>query len=147
MKTIWNDGDYRELRGRVANLRPDAPAKWGKFTAPQMVCHLADALRMASGELPVAPKNLPIRFTPIKQLIIYWLPFPKGAPTAPQLLARKPAEWAAEVQDLHRELDAIVTRGPAGPWLPHPAFGDLSPKAWGVLIYRHTDHHLKQFGA
>ncbi len=147
MKTIWNDGDYRELRGRVSNLRPDAPAKWGKFTAPQMVCHLADALRMASGELPVASKNLPIRFTPIKQLIIYWLPFPKGAPTAPQLLSRKPAEWAAEVQDLQRELDAIVTRGSAGPWLPHPAFGDLSAKAWGVLIYRHTDHHLKQFGA
>src|SRR5215203_4159869 len=146
MKSIWNDADYRELRERLERLRPDAPAKWGKFTAPQMVCHLADALRMASCELPVASKKLPIRFTPIKQLIVYWLPFPKGAPTAPQLICRKPTEWAAEVQDLRQELDSIVKRDPKGPWLPHPAFGDLTPRAWGVLIYRHTDHHFKQFG-
>lgn len=147
MRSIWNDKDYRELRGRLDRLSPDMPAKWGRFTAPQMVCHLADALRMASGELPVASRNSAIRFTPIKQLIIYWLPFPKGVPTAPQLLERKPAEWAAEVQDLRRELDAVVKRGPAGPFVPHPAFGVLTPNAWGVLIYRHTDHHLRQFGA
>jgi hypothetical protein len=147
VRSIWNDSDYRELRGRLDRLRPETPAKWGKFNAPQVVCHLADSLRMASGELPVASKNLPIRFTPLKQLIIYWLPFPKGAPTAPQLLERQPSEFAADVQDLKNELDAIVKRGRSGPWVPHPAFGDLTPNAWGVLIYRHTDHHLKQFDA
>ena len=30
--------------------------------------------------------------------------------------------------------------------LAHPAFGKLSPRAWGVLAWRHTDHHLRQFG-
>ena len=28
----------------------------------------------------------------------------------------------------------------------HPAFGDITTQAWGVLAYRHTDHHLRQFG-
>ena len=32
-------------------------------------------------------------------------------------------------------------------WPDHPAFGALSRRAWGVLIYRHMDHHLRQFGA
>lgn len=147
MKTVWNDADYRALCARLEHLRPDATARWGKFTAPQMVCHLVDALKMASGELAVRPKNMPLRYTPIKQLVIYWLPFPKGAPTAPELLTRKATEWHGELNELRREFAAFQKRGPAGPLVPHPAFGKLSPRAWGVLVYRHTDHHLKQFGA
>jgi len=27
----------------------------------------------------------------------------------------------------------------------HPFFGELSRKEWGRLIYKHLDHHLKQF--
>lgn len=145
MKTVWKDADYRELCARLERLTPDARARWGTMTGPQMVCHLADALRMASGALPVAPKKLPIRFTPLKQLIIYWMPFPKHAPTAPELLARHAAEWHGEVETLRRELDGFVTRGSVGPFTPHPAFGVLTPRAWGVLVYRHMDHHLRQF--
>ena len=146
MKSIWNDEDYRELCGRLERLTPDAGARWGRMTAPEMVCHCTDALKMISGELVAASKNLPLRFTPLKQLVIYWLPFPKGAPTAPELRARRPREWAGELDAFRRELDAVVGRGAAGPFVPHPAFGTLSPRAWGVLCYRHLDHHLKQFG-
>lgn len=33
-------------------------------------------------------------------------------------------------------------------WQPeHPAFGPLSGKAWGFLVSRHIEHHLRQFGA
>jgi Protein of unknown function (DUF1569) len=146
MKSVWNPADYRELCARLERLTPDATPRWGKFNAPQMVCHLVDALKMASGELPVKTRKMPIRYPPLKQLIIYWLPFPKAAPTAPELLARKPTEWHGEVQALRRELEAFTKRGPKGPFVEHPAFGTLSPRAWGVLAYRHTDHHLKQFG-
>jgi Protein of unknown function (DUF1569) len=146
MKTVWNEADHRELLERLDRLKPDAAPRWGKFTAPRMVCHLVDAMKMASGTLPVQPKNLPIRHPPLKQLIIYWLPFPKGAPTAPELLARLPSEWHGEVRELKQALEAFRQRGPTGPFVPHPAFGKLSARAWGVLVYRHTDHHLKQFG-
>ena len=146
MKSVWNETDYRELCSRIDRLQPDALARWGKFTAPQMVCHLADALRMAHGTLPVKSRNLPLRYPGIKQLVIYHLPFPKGAPTAPELLERQATEWHGEVEDLKREFAAFRKRGSAGPFVPHPAFGSLTPRAWGVLVYRHTDHHLKQFG-
>ena len=112
-----------------------------------MVCHLADSLKMAMGDLPVAPKQLPIRYPPLKQFIIYVAPFPKSAPTAPELLAREPREWA---QRRRGRAGAAGARG-VGPdhdaWPEHPAFGKLSKRAWGVLIYRHMDHHLRQFGA
>src|SRR5687768_18567398 len=143
MKTMWNAEHVRELHTRLDRLSPHTPAHWGKMNAPQVVVHLCDAFRMASGELKCAPKSLPIRFTPLKQLIIYWLPFPKGVPTAPELLARQPLEWQGEMQTLRQELAAVVQRGPSGPFVPHPAFGRLTPRAWGVLVYRHLDHHLR----
>ena len=146
MKSIWNEADYRRLRGRLEHLTPLTPPQWGRFDAPGMVAHLTDCLRMATGELPVPAKKLPIRFTALKQLIIYVLPFPKGAPTAPELIARRPVDWHGELDDLRRELDGVVERGPSGPLVPHPAFGELTATTWGVLVYKHMDHHLRQFG-
>jgi hypothetical protein len=112
-----------------------------------MVCHLADSLRMAMGDLPVKPKHLPIRYPPLKQLIIYVAPFPKSAPTAPELLTREPREWAKDIADLRGLLDRAAAMPTTEEWPEHPAFGALSRRAWGVLIYRHMDHHLRQFDA
>jgi hypothetical protein len=146
MKSIWNDQDCRALRARLDHLTPISAPRWGKFDAPGMVAHLTDCLRMATGELPVKSKKLPIRFTPLKQLIIYLMPFPKGAPTAPELIARRVTDWHGELETLRETLDAFAKRGPAGPLVRHPAFGELTPRAWGVLVHRHMDHHLRQFG-
>ena len=147
MKSIWQEEARRELSARVGALAWDRPAAWGKFTAPKMVCHLADSLKMAMGDLKVARKNLPIRYPPLKQLIIYWAPFPKGAPTAPELLARAPREWSRDIGDVQELLERAASARTTDTWPEHPAFGKLSTRAWGVLIYRHMDHHLKQFGA
>ncbi len=29
---------------------------------------------------------------------------------------------------------------------PSPVFGPLSRRGWGRLMWRHVDHHLRQFG-
>ena len=28
----------------------------------------------------------------------------------------------------------------------HPFFGPLKPEQWAILMYKHVDHHLRQFG-
>jgi hypothetical protein len=147
MKSIWQDEARRELTDRVGSLTPDRRAGWGTFSAPKMVCHLADALNMAMGDLKVAPKRRPIRYPPLKQLIIYAAPFPKGTPTAPELLMRQPREWVNDVADVQDLLARAGSARTTDTWPDHPAFGKLSKRAWGVLIYRHMDHHLRQFGA
>ncbi len=147
MKSIWRDESRNELNERLRALAWNRQAQWGKFTAPKMVCHLADSLRMAMGDLSVAPRRLPIRYPPLKQLIIYVAPFPKGAPTAPELLVREPREWASDIADVQALLNRAAETATTDAWPEHPAFGALSKRAWGVLIYRHMDHHLKQFGA
>lgn len=147
MATAWDSSFRASLADRAKRLTADAKPAWGKFNASAMLAHVNDSYRMALGELPVKPKNLPIRFPPLKQLIIYALPFPKSAPTAPELLARCDGAVLAEEQKAYLELLtrlAAVTNKTR--LAEHPAFGSLTYRAYGVLIARHTDHHFRQFG-
>lgn len=146
MKSLWQDDARGELLRRIASIDENAKAQWGKLTADRMLSHITESLKMAVGELDVAGKKLPIRYTPLKQLIIYLLPFPKGAPTAPELLAGKSGPLDEYKAELRRLIDTFIARKGRRDWRDHPAFGKLSEKAWGVLVYRHMDHHLRQFG-
>ena len=127
-------------------ITPEMKPLWGKFTAPQMLAHCNDWMRMIRGELPTAPRPSKLNRWPIKQLAIYWMPWPKGVPTAKELLDRPPDNWPAERDELCRSLEEIESVGANGKFPEHPAFGNMSRSAWGVLGYRHTDHHLRQFG-
>jgi hypothetical protein len=144
---MFRTGTRRELQRRLTRLAPARAPLWGRMTAPRMVVHVADALRMALGDLPVAAKATPLCLPVIKQLAIYVLPFPKGVPTAPELLARVPAAWNSEMVTLSALIERFAERPVAGPWPRHPVFGTMSGRAWGVLAYRHCDHHLRQFGS
>jgi len=149
--------DAREvLRRRAARLAPTTTARWGQFTAPRMLAHVIQSLRMMTGELPVAVEPTPwlVRHAPLRQLLIYVLPFPKGLATSPELLARpsvqpgeiSPAAWAEEQRELGAVLDAIGVMASADAWPAHPAFGPMSGREWGALQYRHLEHHFRQFG-
>ena len=146
MPTAWDPAVRAALVSRARTLTPQHTAKWGKFSVASMLAHLNDSARMATGELPVTGKAPSIlRFPPMRYLIIHHLPMPKSAPTAPELLARSSdADFARELQrfaETFVQLDGVSHR-----LVPHPAFGELSHDSWGVLIHKHTDHHLRQFG-
>ena len=146
MKSIWQDEVRRELQERLRSLTPDRPGRWGTMTAPRMVAHVASSLKSCLGDLEVKSKDLPLRYPPLKQIVIYWLPFPRNAPTAPELLARAPGDWAADVAEVVALIDRFSVRTPGDAWPAHAAFGRLTGKQWGILMYRHADHHFRQFG-
>src|SRR5262245_68243 len=147
MPTFWDATSRGNICRRVEQLMPDAQAQWGRFNAAAMLAHLNDAMRMTIGDLEVPPKNMPLRYWPIKQLVIYALPFPKNAPTAPALLERCASADLRKEQDAFRALaDRAAAKSATDRWPEHPAFGSMTYKAWGVLAYRHADHHLRQFG-
>ena len=145
-RTIWNPSDRAVLLERFERLSPAARPRWGSFDAPRMVTHVTDGIRMATGELAVAPKSSPLSVWPVNVLVMFYLPWPKGSPTAPELLERKPADWARELDALKTEMNKFCACAIGGAWAPHPAFGRLSGAQWGRLIHRHLDHHLVQFG-
>jgi len=112
-----------------------------------MLKHLHLSTLMALGEMDVPSANKrAFHMFPLKHLLLYVVPFPKGAPTAPKL---KPVD-AASMEEERAALLELIERlgtGPsegAGP--AHPLFGPLTWREWGVVTYKHADHHLKQFG-
>lgn len=143
--TIYDASVRATLLRRLDALRPDQRPRWGRMTAPQMVAHLLEAFRMPSGELRMRRSFVPARPL-VRWLMLYVLPFPKGAPTAPQLLARTPASWETDLAALRRVIDAAARPAPGSPRGDHPLFGDMSVEDWGVLLFKHADHHFRQFG-
>jgi hypothetical protein len=147
MATLWNEAMRRSVLDRARRLRADTPARWGKFNSTDMMAHLNDSMLMAMGDLVVAPKNTPLKRFPLKQLVLYVLPFPRGAPTAPELLARRgQGELDRELATFAELLDKAAGKPATMEWPDHPAFGTMSRSAWGVLGYKHVNHHLRQFG-
>jgi hypothetical protein len=148
--TIFDDAARAELCARAARLTAGSAPRWGRMTVGAMLAHVNDGLRMALGELPVRQRRTPLRFAPVRWLVLHALPFPRGAPTAPELLARCATATdetvAAELAAFAPLLDRVAARRGAGAWPAHPAFGPLSERDWGVLVHKHVDHHLRQFG-
>ena len=148
MGSMLNDDDRATICQRIRSVTSASVPRWGRMDAKAMLTHLRLSALMALGEIPVANKSKrAFQVFPIKHLILYVAPFPKGAPTAPELLVSD----SAPVDAIRDELLTLVERIGAGPregYGPvHPLFGRLSFREWGVATYKHTDHHLRQFGA
>ncbi|HEX7240045.1 MAG TPA: DUF1569 domain-containing protein [Longimicrobiaceae bacterium] len=147
MKSLFDERARAGMLDRVARLTPGHHGLWGRMNAGQMLVHTADQLRMALGDLPCRPLPTPLRYPVLKQLVVYWLPWPKGTPTAPELRPRPfEGDWEAARASLRAQVGRFAGRTPRDAWPEHPAFGRLSGRAWGVLSWRHLDHHLRQFG-
>jgi hypothetical protein len=148
MGSILNDADRTAICQRIGSVTSASVPRWGRMDVRAMLGHLRQSALMATGDLPVACKNKrAFQIFPIKHLILHVVPFPRGAPTAPELLVPN----TASVDELRSELVSLVERIGAGPHEGdgpvHPLFGRLTFREWGVATYKHTDHHLRQFGA
>ena len=146
MHSLWLDQDRRSILERMDRVSPPRAPRWGTMNAEQMVQHVTAQLEMALGGIEVKLHRTWLRHWPVRAAIIYWLPWPHGAPTAPELVQFSTAHWDQARAQFKRTFDSVVARGPNGTFAPHPVFGPMSSAMWGVLMYRHLDHHLRQFG-
>ena len=148
MRSILNEGDRATIVSRVRSLSASSTRRWGTMDVAGMLRHLRLSALMTTGELPVASaKKRAFQVFPLKHLILYVFPFPKGAPTAPELKSDVAASLEEERAALLELLEQIGTGVREGMGPAHPLFGPLTWREWGVATYKHTDHHLKQFGA
>ena len=148
MGSILNESDRAAIANRVRMLSASSTGRWGSMDVVGMLKHLQLSARMALGELEVPSANKrAFQMFPLKHLIIYVLPFPKGAPTAPELKPDAASSLEEERAAVLELLERIGTGPSEGSGPAHPLFGPLTRREWGVATYKHTDHHLKQFGA
>ncbi|MCP5051035.1 MAG: hypothetical protein GY940_27975 [bacterium] len=147
MKTIHNKNDAEEMKARIEKLTHETVAKWGKFDVHGMICHLQDALKYPLGlmdEVTELAKGPPIF---MRRIIGLYVPIPKGkVQTSPIMLTTKPEEFDKDKAVLLDLMDRYVETNPEDQWPMHPFFGHLTGTYWGKLSYRHSNHHLTQFG-
>lgn len=150
MSTLWNPADRAALISRVNKLNASSVSRWGKMTIAEVTTHMVEGFKIALNEkaVEVIPGKRPSGF--VLWLIIFSpLPWPKGKLiTAKEYLAD-----SSEIQQLDaykKSLIACLQRFSQTPesmqFGKHAFFNELTPEQWGALMYRHTDHHLKQFG-
>jgi hypothetical protein len=150
MKTVFDSATMAQVKARVAQLKPDSATQWGKMTLPQMLAHCSIGLQMATGE--VKPPRIFIGRI-LGPVIRHFAlrddePMRRDSPTAPLLLVQDHRDFAIEHQRFSNLLDQFAESGPtACTNYPHAFFGKLTPDQWGILMYKHLDHHLRQFGA
>lgn len=147
MGSIHNESDRAAIVNRMRSLTTSSTRRWGTMDVTGMLKHLHLSALMTLGEMEVPSANKRIfHVFPFKHLLLYVVPFPKGAPTAPKL---KPVDAASMEEERAAVLELIerIGTGPsAGEGPIHPLFGPLTWREWGVVTYKHADHHLKQFG-
>lgn len=148
MKTILDPSDLHNVQSRIRLLTPESQKKWGKMTAVEMLHHCTQQLRLALGEIE-APAQGPsfLRTSLGKWISLSSIPWPKGSPTPKEMNMKKNPVSAMEFESARVQLLHYIDKVCSAPTLhSHPFFGKLSQKEWGRLIYKHLDHHLKQFG-
>lgn len=147
MPSLFEPSVRTSMQSRVDTLTAATQPLWGRMNVGQMVVHCGMQLKLGLGEMQAAHFKSPVGRFPLKHLVIYVLPTPKGVPTLPEI--RDPL--TGDFQKDQGELKTLIGRFaaiPGGTTMPvHAAFGTLSHRQWGLLAAKHLDHHLKQFGA
>jgi hypothetical protein len=150
MKNLFEPARAAELTERLDRLQPDSPRLWGKMTAPQAMAHCAVAMEWAVGDTR-PPRMLVGRLIgglAKRMAVRNDDPFQRNGPTAPSLVITDERDLATERARLRRLIERFAAGGPGGcSTHPHSFFGRLTPDQWAVLMYKHVDHHLRQFGA
>ena len=145
MMTILTKTDRDRLVNRVHTLTPEHVPVTGTLTAHCMLCHIADQLAAALGEIPGNPRASFFSRTVGKWFVLYapvQIPFGK-VKTVPEMLTTRPSDWNF---NLARFEMLLVRLAQVSHVAPHSVFGPLSHKQWGILAAKHIDHHLRQFG-
>ncbi len=148
MKSISNPTVLAQLVARLNALRPDTPRQWGTLTPGEMLCHLGDATASVLDRASSTPGH--------RRPLLKWialtspLPWPRGLKTPagvdPHADGTKPGDFEADRRRAISGLRVFAAASPGVLAASHGAFGRMTARDWHRWAYRHTDHHLRQFG-
>jgi hypothetical protein len=147
MKTTFDKATRDELIARINSLNENSAAQWGKMNVYQMVKHCVLWEEMIGGEKQYKQVFIGRIFGKIamKAVLKNDSPLGRNSPTIPELLitgngdiADGKTKWV-ELLNAHEffSKDNFV----------HSFFGKMTKEQIGILAYKHTDHHLRQFNS
>ena len=149
MKNLYEAATVEEVKQRLGRLEPTSQRQWGKMDVAQAVAHCAGPMEWAVGDSKPPRMFIGRIVAPLVKgkLLGGEAPMGKNAPTAKSLIVADQRNLDAERKRLCGLIDRFAAAGPGGCTThPHTFFGRLTPEEWAILMYKHLDHHLRQFG-
>jgi hypothetical protein len=148
MNNLYNQKASTEILNRIDDLKPETQRLWGKMNVSQMLAHCTAALEMAAGK--TAPPRIFIGkiLGPLfKSHYLSDKPMGKNGPTDKSFIVADERDFEAEKLKLKKTVIEF-SKGGAEKCTTHPHsfFGKLTPDEWSISMYKHLDHHLRQFG-
>ena len=144
MKSIFDNAAREEILNRIHSLKETSPAQWGKMNVVQMMKHCSQWDEMALGKKKY------------KQSFMGWLfgrmalkdmmkdkPVKKNLPTVPSFIIKDHAGFEEEKTKWISLLEEYPYS--SNDHFIHPFFGSMTKENTGYMVYKHIDHHLRQF--
>jgi hypothetical protein len=148
MKTLFEPTTAAEIKKRVGRLEPSSERQWGKMNPAQAIAHCAIAMEWAVGD-SFPPRMFVGRIVgPLvkSRVLNNDAIMRRNAPTTKSLVVADERELQKECERLCALIDRLAQGPEACTKHPHAFFGPLTPDEWAQLMYKHLDHHLRQFG-
>lgn len=148
-KSLNNGEDMALLLERIGRLEENTTPRWGKMNAAQMLQHCTWILQTATGEVLLPETN--IVYSTIGRITKYtiWLTgirIPPDMPTYDCVRCMNDCEFESSRMNLINALEHYSAAASEGTLRPrHRLFGRMNLMFWGLLEYKHLNHHLKQF--
>lgn len=147
---IYSPETTVELATRISSLTNETPALWGKMNAGQMLSHCCVAYQQVLGENTDKPGMIMkwMLKTFFKQSMVNEVPYRPNLPTGPTFVRlNQNFDIETEKGKLIAYVQKIQELGPEElSAIPSLSLGKLSAMEWNNLLYKHIDHHLRQFG-
>jgi len=146
MKTILDKTTLEELVERIRRLDKNATARWGKMNVHQMVrhCSMWEELMLGKKKYRRSLAGYLFGKIALNSLTKDDKPLTRNTPTIRELKIKDTGDFEAEKA---RWISMIEEQASySGPDIMHPFFGKMTREQSGYLLYKHTDHHLRQFG-
>jgi hypothetical protein len=148
MENIFDKATADAILFRLEQLQPNSKSLWGKMNVAQMLSHLQAPVEVAIGEKTLKRNLIGMLLGSFaKKQLVNDKPFKKSLPTDGSYIRKSEHVFDEEKTKLISLFNRFVAGGTAGLIKsPHPFFGKMTEAEWSYSLWKHFDHHLRQFG-
>jgi Protein of unknown function (DUF1569). len=146
MNSIFDKKNNESIIARINALTPDSKPSWGKMSVDQMLKHANETIIVAFGETHVKVNFVLKLLGKILKKKAFESGFGENSPTAKEFIFKGQYDFEEAKKELIKNFSRFTEGQQSITVLNHPFWGKMSYEDWNKLMWKHIDHHLRQFG-
>jgi len=147
MNNLFEPSVAMDIISRLQKIHAGTKPLWGKMNAAQMMAHCQAPFQVYFGNMKLKRGLIGFLFGGIaKKQLSSDKPWKHNLPTAKEFIVADERNFESERNKLIELINRFNTETSRDSVFMHPFFGKMTSEEWGMLGYKHLDHHLKQFG-